>query len=231
MKNLIFTMMLFFLSNFIFAQNQWFETYSDSVKFANDYNLLIKDFEKQINKIDSSVDLKGLKFKIVNEGGYYNPNDHTVYMNLYQTTPQWLIDFSADIAGGKQQGDELAGLFFFGFFMPHEIGHALQFSRNKVRDNEYDNEFEANQIAIAYWKKMGREKELERCYKIAKQALAKIKNPIPEKEDKKSYFTKHYGDFVLDPYKYGYIQFEQIVAIYEDKSQPDFDTLIKNIIK
>lgn len=59
--------------------------------------------------------------------------------------------------------------------MPHEIAHGLQFSLNKQKADEYDNEFEANQIAMAYWKKIGREKELEKCYKVAKEALLKLK--------------------------------------------------------
>lgn len=228
MKNLIF--MLCFISNISSAQNQWFKIYNDSTKFTKDYNLLIKDFENRVKNVDDSVGLKGLKFAIVNEGGFYNPSDHTIYMNIYDNTPQWLLDFSENVAGGKEQGKELAGLFFFGFFMPHEIAHGLQFSLNKQKADEYHNEFEANQIAMAYWKKVGKEKELEKCYKVAKQALLKLKNPIPAGEDEQKYFTKYYLEFVQDPYKYGYIQFQQIVTIYEDKSQPDFDSLIKNII-
>lgn len=230
MKHLVCTFIFCTLINYSFSQNQWFEIYNDSTQLVIDYNLLMNDFENQVKQIDSSVNLNGLQFKIVNEGGFYNPNDHTVYLNLYQTTPQWVVDFSTEIAGGKQQGEALSGLFFFGFFMPHEIAHGLQFSLNKQKADEYHNEFEANQIAMAYWKKVGKEKELEKCYKVAKKALLKLKNPIPAGEDEKKYFTKFYLEFVKDPYKYGYIQFQQIVTIYEDKSQPDFDSLIKNII-
>ena len=139
--------------------------------------------------------------------------------------------FLTDIAGSQAKGKEMASLFFYGFFFPHEIGHALQYRTKNVPESAYDAEYEANELAVAYWRTQGRTKELEQCYVWAKKALKKLENPVPEGADAKKYITEHYWDLVADPYKYGYIQFSQIVEVMENQELPDFQTYIKRYFR
>lgn len=128
-------------------------------------------------------------------------------------------------------GKEVFGLFFNGFYIAHELGHSISASTGKKFDNAFDSEYDANIIAILYWRATEQNKNLAKCYSYAKQMLKALKNPVPENENPKEYMTQHYSKLASDPYQYGYIQFSQFVEIYEDKSLPDFDTYIKNYTK
>lgn len=66
--------------------------------------------------MDNLVDLKGVKFKVIGEGGFHSPSDHIIYMNVYQTTPQLLVDFLTDIAEGEQKEKNLLDCFFRIFY-------------------------------------------------------------------------------------------------------------------
>lgn len=88
-------------------------------------------------------------------------------------------------------------------------------------------EYFANELAMIYWRKLQRKKQLKQCYRYAKKMVAHLKNPVPAGEDPIKYFTDHYEELGADPYKYGYFQFAQFVKIYEDKSLPGFDKFIR----
>jgi len=135
--------------------------------------------------------------------------------------------FLAEMGGSTDRGKSLAALFFYGFFLPHEVGHALQYHTNKVPKNAYDGEYEANELAVLYWRSKRRDKELQQCIEMAKKILMKLNNPVPENAEAKKYITEHYDELLKDPYKYAFIQFSQIVKILDDRSLPDFDTYIK----
>lgn len=227
MKKIALIITFLALANLTFAQNKWFEVYSDSTILISNGDKLVIDFEKQVKNINKTVDLKSLKSKYNLMGPYYSPEENSINFSIWNISPKWYKDFCAEIAGGQQQGEKLFGLFFNGFYVPHELGHALQFAVHNRADNEYDNEYTANIVGLLYWKKKGKDKELKECYEYAKRALLKIKNPIPENEDIKKYFTDHYKEFGQDLYKYGFIQFSQYVKVYEDQSLPDFNTYVK----
>ncbi len=232
MNRIILLVILLVTGGFTFAQNRLFENFTDSTLLRKENDLLIKDFESRVKKIDPKVDFKGLKTVVMDSlyTGYYLPKTNRIYLTPWQTTPQMILDFCTDVAGGKKEGERLSAMFFYGFFLPHEIGHALQFATNTRKDNEYDNEYAASEMALLYWKKRGKDGEMKECYEIAKKALSKLKSPIPEKEDVKKYFTEHYDEMAQDGYKYGYIMFRQIVSVFEDKNLPDFDTYIKRYL-
>jgi hypothetical protein len=139
--------------------------------------------------------------------------------------------FFAEVAGGENEGKEVFGLFFNGFYIAHELGHSISASAGKKFDNAYDSEYDANIIAILYWRTTSEKDNLKKCYDYAKKMLTTLKNPVPENEDFKKYVTQHYKELASDPYKYGYIQFSQFVEIYENKTMPDFDTYIKNYLQ
>lgn len=230
MKKLVLIISLLAIYNVTFAQNKWFTVYSDSNTLIKDGDKLIADFEKKIKKINKKISLKNPKTVYNLMGPYYSPNANTLNLPIWDISPKWYKDFCVEVAGGAEVGKKMFGLFFNGFYVSHELGHTLQYAANNRADNEYDNEYIANIIGLLYWKKKGKQNELRQCYEFAKQALSKIKNPIPQNEDIKKYFTEHYQEFGQDPYKYGFVQFSQYVKVYEDKTLTDFDTFIKGFI-
>lgn len=232
MKKIYLTISLIFFCRLSFAQNNSFSIYNDSLKLKKDNDAIIADFESSVKKIDSPFSFKGLKTVVENNSstGYYAPKANVISLPWWETMPQIFKDFGTNVTGSKEKGEQLSKLYYYGFFLPHEIGHGLQFITGKRLDNDYDNEYEANVIALLYWREKGKKKELKQCYKIAKQVLQNLPNPIPKGEDPKTYFTKHYEVFAQDPNKYGYIMFYQIVTAFEDKSLPNFDTYVKGIL-
>jgi hypothetical protein len=136
------------------------------------------------------------------------------------------------MAGSGEKGQELFGLFFNGFYLPHELGHALQKELTQYKAaNSYESEYLANIISMLWWQKQGKHKELKNCYELAKKIMMQLKNPVPSGETAEQYFTEHYEEAGKNPFVYGYMQFGQFIKIYEDKNLPDFDTKIKELAK
>lgn len=233
MKQFFTGIALFLYMSITSAQNTYFTIYTDSLQLKKDNNTLIEDFEKRVQQINPKISFRGMETKILSGApvGSYLAKPNKIFLPYWPTMPEMFKNFGEGLTGSKQGGDQLAGLFYYGYFLPHEIAHGLQFNAQKRHDNEYDNEYEANVLALLYWRKIGKTTELEACYKMAKAILKKMTNPIPEKEDTKEYFTAHYDEFVQDPNKYGYIMFHQIVTAFEDKSLPDFDKYIAKILQ
>ncbi|MBS1759891.1 MAG: hypothetical protein JST23_07170 [Bacteroidetes bacterium] len=230
MKNLILISTIF-LSLFGNAQNHWFQTYNDSVKLKQDAEKIVTQFRQETKIANASIKLDD--WKVVK-----NTTPYLIYiLNKTVNLPFWKEvipqqkDFFYEVSGGKKQGKEVFGLFFNGFYLVHELGHGLAEGAGKKIDNAYDSEYDANTIAILYWRSSGNKKQLAKCYTYAKKILKHLKNPVPDKENFKEYMTKHYEELSKDPYKYGYIQFSQFVEIYENKALPDFETFIKNYNK
>ena len=112
----------------------------------------------------------------------------------------------------------------------HETGHAVQHATKKLGPDLYQNEYAANEMAILYWRAVGRTTELDQCYQYAKKVVGQLKNPAPEGVDPIQYFNEHYQELGADPYKYGYYQFAQFVKIYEDKALPTFEEYMKKYV-
>jgi len=211
------------------SQNEWFTVYNDTVKLTVDANKIINEMASQIKKVRPET-------KFSQPKAIKNTTPYLIYVDIEKgevnlpfwsevITPQQ--QFFADVASGEQQGKEVFGLFFNGFYLTHEVGHSFTASSGKKFDNEYDSEYDANIIAMLFWQQNNTE-SLKKCYTYAKEMLKKLKNPVPTGEDYKKYMTKYYNELSSDPYKYGYIQFTQFVEIYENKNLPDFLTYMKN---
>src|SRR5690606_4046432 len=106
--------------------------------------------------------------------GQYRQKTNMIYHTTWEIGGPPMIGFLTEAMGSEEEGIKMAGLFFYGFFFPHEVGHALQYHANRVPTNNYDAEYEANEVAILYWRSKGKHKELQQCYEIAKKTLLKL---------------------------------------------------------
>lgn len=208
------------------AQKKWFNTYVDSIALVKEAQLITQSFTKDIKKSN-----KNLKYEIKT---VLHTTPYLIYfykdaanIPLWQQVIPEQKQFFYEIAGSEAEGKKIFGLFFNGFYLPHELGHAYEFALKGEAQGSYKGEYFANTVAILWWKKHHRNKELKQCYEAAKKMWAKLPNPVPEGSTIEEYFSKNYEEASANPYVYGYMQFKQFIEIYEDKNLPDFDTFIK----
>lgn len=235
MKNsYLTTLIVIFCTNFLFAQNKIFTTYSDTVALKKDAEILVKTFTQDVKKMkpDLVFDIKTY-VKTTPYLIYYDGSTAVKKVNL----PFWnevippLKSFMTQVSGSEEKGKEVFGLFFNGFYIPHELGHALEHQIKGKIDNGYESEYFANIVAILWWRKQGKENDLKKCYEYTKEILKKLPNPVPEGKTKEQYFSENYRAATQDPNVYGWMQFSQFVKIYEDQTLPDFDTFVSDYIK
>ncbi len=218
--------MLFLFSINLHSQKKWFTTYKDSIALVKDGNKVSVQFIKDVKKIVPQIkfDVK----TILHTTPYliYFDNN-TANLPLWEQVIPEQKAFFYEVAGSQEKGKIAFGLFFNGFYLPHELGHAFQYIIQGKIEGSYKNEYFANTVAQLWWKKQGRKKDLELCYEFAKKMYAKLPNPVPSGMTVEDYFGKNYETSSQNPYVYGYMQFKQFIDIYEDKTLPDFDAFIK----
>lgn len=226
MKAKIYIIILFTLGSKSIAQKSWFTTYNDSIALVKDAKMITQSFTKDIKKVN-----KNLKYEIKT---VLHTTPYLIYfykdaanIPLWEQVIPQQKQFFYEIAGSEAEGKKIFGLFFNGFYLPHELGHAFEFVLRGNIMNSYESEYLANTVAILWWKKHNRNNELQQCYEAAKKMWAKLPNPVPEGSTIEEYFSKNYEEASTNPYVYGYMQFKQFIDIYEDKNLPDFDTFIK----
>jgi hypothetical protein len=222
-----FLLSLLFIVQITTAQKKWFTTYSDSIKLVKDAQIITKLFTNDIkkNKPDLTFNIKTVLHTTPYLIYFYKD---AANIPLWQQVITEQKKFFAEIAGNEEEGKRFFGLFFNGFYLPHELGHAYEFVLKGETIGSYEGEYFANTVAMLWWKKHHRTKELKQCYEAAKKMWAKLPNPLPAGTTIEAYFSKNYEEASANPYIYGYMQFKQFIEIYEDQNLPDFDTFIKN---
>lgn len=215
------------------AQRNWFTVYSDSGALVQDATAIIEDVVNQLHKVDADLEL-GTNQVIKHTTPYLIYMDlekHQINLPLWaEVIPEQKV-FFADVTGDSSAAIKVFGLFFNGFYLVHEYGHAFASCMGKKYDNHYDSEYDANLFAMAYWKHVQRDKDLESCYRWARKMMENLKNPVPGNADPKKYLTDHYEELSADPYKYGYIQFSQFIDIYNRQDGFNWTELIRSYKK
>ncbi len=232
MKKFTLVFVFLFSTCQLFAQKDWFSLYKDSTLLMKDADLITAKFENDIKKISPNINysiktvLNTTPYLI-----YFNDILKTANLPIWDQVIPQQKEFFYEVAGSEEDGKIAFGLFFNGFYLPHELGHAFQYAaNNNVTNLSYQNEYFANTIAILWWRKHKRDKELKLCYDYAKKMWSKLPNPVPANMTEEEYFTKNYEEATQNPYTYGYMQFKQFIQIYEDKSLPDFDVFVKKYL-
>lgn len=230
MKKSILLIALILLSITTNAQKKWFTTYQDSVALVKDANAITKKFTKDLKKIDPTF-----KFEIKT---VLNTTPYLIFfykdaanIPLWEQVIPEQKQFFYQLGGNETEGKKIFGLFFNGFYLPHELGHAFEYILHGEIKNSYESEYQANTIGLLWWKKQHRDAELKQCYEYAKKMWAQLPNPVPEGSTVEEYFAQNYEQATKDPFIYGYLQFKQFIDIYENKNLPDFDTFIKEELK
>lgn len=224
---------------FLFSQTPLFKVYSDSAKLVQDAKVVTDDFMQQVYKTDAS--LKAIKpTAVLNTTPYlifWDDSSQTANMPIWQQViPQQKQFFIQLNQNNEAEGLRMFGLFFNGFYLPHELSHAVEWylvfhTKKRASQGYYMSEYFANTLAIIYWRQKGRTAELEACYKFAKQMIAQLPNPVPEGQDKIAYFNSNYERMTSNPFAYGYYQFSQFVEIYEKKTLPSFEEYLGSFVK
>lgn len=210
------------------AQSKWFSTYTDSAALVRDGNRIVQQMAARVQSLRPEWRLdKNIAIK--------NTTPYLIYIDsLTVNLPFWVEvippqqAFFEEVTGSKTAGYEAFGLFFNGFYIAHEMGHSIAALAGRDFKDAYSSEYDANTIGILYWRSIGEQKMLAKCYEYARRILGHLQNPVPAGVDAKQYITEHYMELAADPYKYGYIQFSQFVEIYENRQLPDFTAFIKN---
>jgi hypothetical protein len=232
MKKTILIIAITLMSLTTNAQKKWFTIYQDSVALVIEATKISEKFKKDVYKFQK--DDKFTTTTILNTTPYliFFDGKNQVNIPLWSQVLPELKAFTKDVTGSEEEGKRMFGLFFNGFYLIHEYGHAYQetydYENSKV---SYQNEHLANTIAMLYWRKIGKKKELKQCYELAKKMFAKLPNPVPEGMSKEEYFTKNYEQATQNPFVYAYMQFGQFIEIYEDQSLPSFDEYMKSRFK
>ncbi len=225
-----------FIATTAIAQNKLFTPYTDSAKLVYNANLITADFIALSKAASKKVNIKATA--IVNTTPYlvyWDDSAQTVNLPLWhQVIPPQQQFFIALNDSNTTKGLAMFGLFFNGFYIAHELGHAVEWQQmkqgNKFSKGYYQSEYFANTLAIIYWKQKGMQKELDACYVFAKKFITQLPNPVPVGEDTIVFFNTHYEALSADPFKYGYYQFRQFVDIYENKQLPTFNQFISQYI-
>lgn len=225
-----FLFVLVFITQLTVAQKNWFTTYKDSVALLKDASQISNQFIITANKIFPNSNFKPKV--ILNTTPYliyYDAELNTVNLPFWDKVLPELKQFTVEVTGSEEEGKKMFGLFFNGFYLTHELAHALQYALLPEESQvSYANEFLANQITMMYWKKIGKQKELKQCYVFAKKMFAKLPNPIPEGQTKEVFFTKNYIEATKNPFVYAYMQFGQFIEIYESKTVLSYDDFLKS---
>jgi hypothetical protein len=177
MKRIPLIIALFLTTHLSFSQKNWFSVYTDSASLVQDGGTITKAFIADIKKIKPGIALDVTT--ILNTTPYliyFDGEGKVKTANLpiwAQVIPQQQ-QFFYEVAGGEAAGKAAFGFFFNGFYLPHELGHGVdQLVRNNLKGS-YEEEYYANTVAMLWWKKQGREKELKACYDAAKTMFAKL---------------------------------------------------------
>lgn len=232
MKKIIIIIAITLMSITTNAQKKWFTVYQDSVALLNNAKKISEKFKKDVYKFKK--DDKFTTTTILNTTPYliFFDGQNKVNIPLWSQVLPELKAFTKEVTGSEEEGKRMFGLFFNGFYLIHEYGHAYQETYDFENSNvSYQNEYLANTIAMLYWRKIGKKKELKQCYELAKKMFTKLPNPVPEGISKEDYFTKNYEQATQNPFVYAYMQFGQFIEIYEDQSLSNFDEYMKSKFK
>lgn len=140
------------------------------------------------------------------------------YASWDQLPPEFRETLARMIDGTPEKAHDFYALYFYWFFVPHEMGHLLRqhLGTDGYRDGAvWREEQDVNDFAVAYWRHLGSDRRLDEVGAIAERALSVLPNPVPDGTDPQVFFDANIDTLVTQPQTYGYFQFSFIARSLE----------------
>lgn len=232
MPRFLFACIALSTTSLLSAQDRWFTTYTDSAALVNDAQRITDRFIADVQAI--APDLVFRPKPVAHTTPYmvfYSAPDNTVNLPLWAELPPELKGFLGRIGGDEATGRALFGHFFNGFYLPHELGHALvAASSHGSASGSYAEERLANALAMQWWREHARGTDIDSCYALARTALSHTPVPDTGGQDIAEFLTANYERATQDPFLYGYIQFGQFIALHDDPAPASFADQVRRIL-
>lgn len=140
------------------------------------------------------------------------------YASWDQLPAEFREGLGSMIDGTPEEAHEFYRLYFYWFFVPHEMGHLLRqhFGTDGYRHGSYwSEEQDVNDFAVAYWRHLGCDRRLDEVGAFAKRALAVLPDPVPAGTEPQAFLDANFETVVAQPQVYGYFQFSMIAESLE----------------
>lgn len=162
----------------------------------------------------------------------YWPKSHAVWLSRYAELPPPIRAFVDQWAAGSSW--HLAPAAFLAevtgnFLVAHELGHYLVDMGGRMgRLSNWDNEVEANRIAIAFWQSRSDEARTLPS-RIDKNFawLATLPSPVPADQDPGTYFNENYDTLSRDGAAYSWYQGAFVRSAWADRGRKSFCDFVR----
>lgn len=136
----------------------------------------------------------------------------TIQYAQWEDLPAEVQSVIAGFTGqGLAAGKSLYELYFYGYNIPHEVGHILRQLTGTQTDRRYDEEMSANLFAVAFWRGRGAAGLILKMEATLHVCLDHMSDPLPPGEDRAEYFNRHQQE-LIDPRSYGHYQFNMVLS-------------------
>ena len=157
--------------------------------------------------------------------GNYDEDSNTVFTSAWHQLSPEEQGFFAHIAGpgadAKAVRTGFEGAAHRWIFI-HELGHWWQNCKKVDRTSDhYQQEYEANRIAAAYWRKAD-PAFLARIVGVFHAVYEAGPNPVPEGVDPVKFFNDNYGEALAKTNAYPWFQSKMNVGVDAEKPAPTF---------
>lgn len=159
---------------------------------------------------------------------FFGATSNTIVVPWWATQPDPMREVFRTFAGGDDaQAEHLFRAFFNQFLIAHEAGHWYQARANRREPTLYENERQANRLAVAFWRTQPDGARLLAALEgMATRAAAALPDPTPAGEDPVAYFGANYQTLGRDPRKYGHYQFRFMADALRERETLDFARLV-----
>jgi pimeloyl-ACP methyl ester carboxylesterase len=141
--------------------------------------------------------------------------------------PKERASFTVFAGGDEVQGERVFRALFHRFLIAHEAGHWLQHRGNLSRGSAYENEADANRLAVAYWRtEPDGEAFLEELEPLLAVGVDHLRDPTPPGHDPVTYFSANVWELAEDPMSYGYYQFRFMLDAVRERARLDLEDMV-----
>jgi hypothetical protein len=206
------------------TDRDWFRSFPDADSLLAAATVVQAAFAADVRAINPDAKLaSGL---VVDTTPYliFIDDEDTAHLPLWHEVIPEQQEFFRQVAG--EEATSFFGLFFNGFFLPHELGHALDDGRSPTR---WEGEHLANLIAYTWCEHRGYSGALDRGAVWAERFMAATPFEVPGGADPVAWFEENYWTAIPDPWTYGWLQWGQYLQIHQDPDRPTFEQLLTRL--